>query len=82
MVTDAIRDRVINAYITGEYTVRGVAAKYDMSKSTVHGILKRAAAAGNEEVARVIQMNTEARAIRGGEATKRRYEVTGVRSSN
>ena len=67
-------------------TVRGAAARFGVSKSTVHKDLTEKLAARNavlfSEVRKLLQKNKEERHLRGGEATKRKYaERKGVGKS-
>ena len=70
--------------ILGEYlvsnksTVRAVAKKFGISKSTVHKdvtqVLKKYNKGLYEEVKRVLEKNKQVRHLRGGEATRIKYE--------
>ena len=70
--------------ILGEYlvsnksTVRAVAKKFGISKSTVNKdvtqILKKYNKGLYEEVKRVLEKNKQVRHLRGGEATRIKYE--------
>jgi len=70
--------------VLGEYlvsnkaTVRAVAQKFGVSKSTVHKditqILKRYDKTLYNEVKEVLEQNKQERHIRGGEATRIKYE--------
>ena len=72
------------AVMLGQYmiehkaTVRGAAVKFGISKSTVHKDvserLKDAAPQLYEQVRDVLEINKQERHIRGGLATKRKYE--------
>lgn len=59
-------------------TVRGVAKEFGISKSTVHKditvTLKKANKALYTEVKQVLEKNKQERHLRGGEATKKKYE--------
>ena len=59
-------------------TVRGVAKEFGVSKSTVHKdvtvILKKVDKALYAEVKGVLEKNKQERHLRGGEATKKKYE--------
>ncbi|MBE6535191.1 MAG: stage III sporulation protein D [Ruminococcaceae bacterium] len=59
-------------------TVRGVAAHFGISKSTVHKditqTLKRVNKPLYYQVKRVLGVNKQERHIRGGEATRRKYQ--------
>ncbi len=73
------------AVILGEYiiengaTVRSAAKKFGISKSTVHKDvserLKREDPMLYAQVKKVLEINKKERHIRGGLATKRKYEV-------
>ncbi|MBQ2325564.1 MAG: sporulation transcriptional regulator SpoIIID [Clostridia bacterium] len=79
METDILR----RAYELGEYiletgaTVRACAARYGISKSTVHKDvsvrLKGASPSLYSDVRKVLDKNRLERHIRGGEATRRKY---------
>ena len=64
--------------IENKATVRSVAAKFGVSKSTVHKDITQSLARVNKalysEVRKVLELNKQERHIRGGEATKRKYE--------
>lgn len=64
--------------IENKTTVRAVAAKFGVSKSTVHKdithTLERVNKSLYSEVRKVLEQNKQERHIRGGEATKRKYE--------
>ena len=59
-------------------TVRGAAARYGISKSTVHKdvtqTLKRVNKPLYNEVKKVLERNKQERHIRGGEATRKKYK--------
>lgn len=59
-------------------TVRGAARKFGVSKSTVHQDITSKLPEINgelyEQVKRVLDKNKQERHLRGGEATKRKYE--------
>ena len=63
--------------IENKTTVRAVAAKFGISKSTVHKDITRSLFRVNKplysEVRKVLEQNKQERHIRGGEATKRKY---------
>ena len=73
------------AVILGQYilehkaTVRGAALEFGISKSTVHKDvserLKHIAPQLYEKVKDVLEVNKQERHIRGGLATKRKYEI-------
>ena len=81
--TDTIKERCV---ILGRYllenrsTVRAVAARFNVSKSTVHKdvtqVLKYVDTELYERVKQVLEINKNERHIRGGEATKRKYSHT------
>ena len=58
-------------------TVRACAAKFGISKSTVHkdltSRLKRINKATYDKVKEILELNKSERHIRGGEATRRKY---------
>ena len=70
--------------ILGEYlvnnkaTVRAVARKFGISKSTVHKditqILKKTNKDLYREVKSVLELNKQERHLRGGEATRKKYK--------
>ncbi len=72
------------AEVLGEYvldtgaTVRAAAAKFGVSKSTVHKDLsyrlKRINPALGEQVREVLALNKSERHLRGGEATRQKYQ--------
>ena len=63
--------------IENRTTVRAVAQKFGISKSTVHKditqVLKRINKPLYLEARKVLEQNKQERHIRGGEATKRKY---------
>jgi putative DeoR family transcriptional regulator (stage III sporulation protein D) len=63
--------------VENKATVRAAAAKFGISKSTVHkdvtDTLKRVNKDLYEEVQKILQTNKSERHIRGGEATKNKY---------
>ena len=63
--------------IENKTTVRAVATKFGVSKSTVHKDITQALYKINRplysEVRKVLEQNKQERHIRGGEATKRKY---------
>ncbi len=70
---------VIAAYlIENKSTVRAVATKFGVSKSTVHKDvtehLKRKHPTMYEQVKEVLETNKKERHIRGGQATKEKYQ--------
>ena len=66
--------------IENRATVRSVATKFGISKSTVHKditqSLKRVNRPLYTEARKVLEQNKQERHIRGGEATKRKYTHT------
>lgn len=64
--------------VENQSTVRAVAAKFGISKSTVHKditqILKKVNPLLYHEVQAVLEKNKNERHIRGGEATKNKYK--------
>lgn len=63
--------------VENKATVRAVASKFGVSKSTVHKDITQSLYKVNrglfEEARRVLELNKQERHIRGGEATKRKY---------
>lgn len=80
MYISASKERcvMLGSYIveTGD-TVRAVAKKFGISKSTVHKdvtqTLKKLDKSLYEKVKAILEKNKQERHIRGGEATKRKY---------
>ena len=73
---------VLGTYLVeNRATVRSAAAKFGISKSTVHKDvtehLNRVNPSLYEEVEKVLQKNKEERHLRGGEATKQKYRYEG-----
>lgn len=69
---------VLGTYLLeNNLTVRAVAQKFGISKSTVHKditqTLKRTNTKLYEEVKKVLEKNKQERHLRGGEATRRKY---------
>ena len=64
--------------IENKATVRTVAQKFGVSKSTVHKDITQALRKINKplywEARKILELNKQERHIRGGEATKRKYE--------
>ncbi len=64
--------------VENNMTVRGVAQKFGISKSTVHKdvtvTLKKVNKALYRQVKQVLDKNKQERHLRGGEATKKKYE--------
>ena len=80
MYIAADKDRcvVLGTYIIeNRATVRQTAARYGISKSTVHKdvteTLRHVNRALSEEVAKVLEQNKNERHLRGGEATRQRH---------
>lgn len=80
-MTDNIEERSVlfGAYILDTHaTVRATAKKFDYSKSTVHkDITERLRHANPQmyaEVRKILDTNKQERHIRGGMATKHKYE--------
>lgn len=78
---DYITDRVLaeaDYIITNKSTVRATAKNFGVSKSTVHKDvterLKKIDATAYLEVKKVLALNLSVRHLRGGEATKLKYE--------
>lgn len=74
------RARALACYIIeNKTTVRDAAKKFAMSKSSVHKDvtyrLQRISPVLYEETKKVLEHNKEERHIRGGMATKRKYEL-------
>ena len=72
--------------ISQKATVRSTAKKFGVSKSTVHKDvterLKKVNPQLYKEVAEVLKINKEERHIRGGLATKKKYEECHGRNGN
>ena len=71
---------ILGTYLVeNDLTVRAVAQKFGISKSTVHKdvakTLKRVNPALHKDVVALLSFNKSERHIRGGEATKRKYMV-------
>ena len=66
--------------VENKATVRAVASKFGVSKSTVHKDITRILYKVNKplyaEVRKVLEQNKQERHIRGGEATKKKYETS------
>ena len=66
-----------NYLVENKATVRAVAGKFGISKSTVHKditqSLKRVNPALYEQVKEILEVNKQERHLRGGEATKKKY---------
>ena len=79
-----MKESIERAVLLGRYmvetgdTVRGTAAKFGISKSTVHKDvtvrLRRIAPELHRRVAHVLEINKSERQIRGGQATKEKYK--------
>lgn len=63
--------------IENESTVRGVAKRFEISKSTVHKDitvnLKRINPELHAQVKKILEINKQERHLRGGEATKQKF---------
>ena len=73
------RCEALGRYIVSyQATVRDAAAKFQISKSTVHKdvttVLKNINRGLYEEVSAILQKNKSERHLRGGEATRKKYE--------
>ena len=78
IAADKERCVILGTYIVeNRATVRQAAARYGVSKSTVHKdvteTLRHVNRALCEEVAKVLAQNKNERHLRGGEATRRRH---------
>lgn len=76
----AIEQRIIkeaNYFVTNRTTVRDVARKFGVSKSTVHidltRTLKNLDSGLHAQVREILKSNTEIRHLHGGAATKEKY---------
>jgi putative DeoR family transcriptional regulator (stage III sporulation protein D) len=79
IATDKERCVVLASYIVeNNATVRRTAGKYGISKSTVHKDVTQTLKSVNrplfEEVKKVLDKNKKERHLRGGEATRRKYQ--------
>ena len=63
--------------VENKATVRAVAAKFGISKSTVHKDITQSLSKINKplylEARKILEYNKQERHLRGGEATKRKY---------
>ena len=78
IAADKERCVILGTYIVeNRATVRQAAARYGISKSTVHKdvteTLRHVNGALYEEVAKILEQNKSERHLRGGEATRRRH---------
>ena len=78
-VIEETRAEALARYIVSyQATVRDAAAKFQISKSTVHKdvttVLKNINRGLYEEVSAILQKNKSERHLRGGEATRKKYE--------
>lgn len=78
-VIEESRPEALGRYIVSyQATVRDTAAKFHISKSTVHkdvtAVLKNINRGLFEEVSAILQKNKSERHLRGGEATRKKYE--------
>ena len=66
-----------NYLVENKATVRAVAGKFGISKSTVHKdvtqTLRHVNPALYEQVKEILELNKQERHLRGGEATKKKY---------
>lgn len=81
-MTDTIEERAcaLAVYIIEtEATVRGAAKHFGISKSTVHKDLSQRLPQYNkvlyQQVRQILNLNKAQRHIRGGQATRRKYEL-------
>ena len=80
--TQIKRCEVLAQYIVRhQATVRDTAARFGISKSTVHKdvttVLKQENRSLYEEVKEILEKNKQERHLRGGEATKKKYREKG-----
>jgi putative DeoR family transcriptional regulator (stage III sporulation protein D) len=78
-VIEESRPEALGRYIVSyQATVRDAATKFQISKSTVHkdvtSVLKNVNRGLYEEVGAILQKNKSERHLRGGEATRKKYE--------
>ncbi len=78
IASDKERCVILATYLVeNEATVRATAARYGISKSTVHKdvtcTLRHVNVALYEEVKRILEKNKKERHLRGGEATRKKY---------
>ncbi len=83
-VIEESRPEALGRYIvTYQATVRDAAAKFQISKSTVHKDVTTVLQSINrglyEEVSGILQKNKSERHLRGGEATRKKYESKKVK---
>lgn len=71
-------EKLANYLVENKATVRKVALHFGVSKSTVHkditSKLKRVNKGLYEQVKEILDINKQERHIRGGEATKKKYQ--------
>ena len=84
IAADKERCVILGTYIVeNRATVRQAAARYGISKSTVHKDVTESLRHVNrslyEAVAQVLEQNKNERHLRGGEATRRRHLAGGVK---
>ena len=84
IAADKERCVILGTYIVeNRATVRQTAARYGISKSTVHKDVTEALRQVNralyDEVAKVLEQNKNERHLRGGEATRRRHLTGGLK---
>ena len=80
MYNESIKERcvILGRYLVdNQSTVRAVANKFGVSKSTVHKdvtqILKKVDVNLYKEVKNILDINKQERHLRGGEATRKKY---------
>ncbi len=75
-------EKLARYIIENKTTVRDTAKKFGISKSTVHkDVTEKLPKVNNSlfiEVAKILEINKNERHIRGGEATKRKYQKSYV----
>ncbi len=79
-LTDKCRPIMLGEYmVSKQATVRAAARQFDISKSTVHKDLKQKLPELSpelyKEVEKLLELNKRERHIRGGMATKQKYEL-------
>ena len=84
IAADKERCVILGTYIVeNRATVRQAAARYGISKSTVHKDVTEALRQVNralyDEVAKVLEQNKNERLLRGGEATRQRHLAGGLK---
>ena len=86
---DTIRERCVilaNHLVENRSTVRAVAADFNISKSTVHKdvtqILKTVDVDLYDKVKEILEINKNERHLRGGEATRKKYQDQDLKLNN